>query len=537
MDFFKSVFSDDPDPKPHESESPKKEEIEPEEDDPYPDSSPNAQNPNPNSALSDGGGRWSFGGLIKTLTTKSESVIETYRRDLKEFGSGLKKETETFREVANRAVKELPTSIEASASVAQGSLETVGQAIDEFGSNVWKGTAQIISHGKDTLLADDNETELSDNQNYSNQNQNSKHYNRFDTRVRAIQSDLSTYCEEPDDLDDYGKWKSGFALEEKEEEFERLFEENGVMEGIYTKVVPNEVDRETFWCRYFYKVYKLKQAEDVRVNFVKRAISREDDEEDLSWDVDDDDFEETNVSSKAVLLENRELGGNDSGRIVKEENLVKDLRVGDSGVVDVDEMAEDRSKSIVEDLGWEVDNDDEETNVLTKVDSSEKRELGSKDSLPIVEEKSIGDSEVGNSADVDEKRENRSNVDGGDKDIVAESSGDNSSNEEVQLGRSSEMNKDELVSKFDEKMVLQGKAEPGESCKDNDFTVVSSQPSLPEEEDLGWDEIEDLGSGDEKKITHGGSPNRADLRKRLSAADEDEDLSWDIEDDDEPVKA
>ena len=55
---------------------------------------------------------------------------------------------------------------------------------------------------------------------------------------------------------------------------------------------------------------------------------------------------------------------------------------------------------------------------------------------------------------------------------------------------------------------------------------------MPEEDDLGWDEIEDLSSIDEKKATHGGSPNRADVRKRLSATEEEEDLSWDIEDDD-----
>ncbi|CAI9761429.1 unnamed protein product [Fraxinus pennsylvanica] len=60
------------------------------------------------------------------------------------------------------------------------------------------------------------------------------------------------------------------------------------------------------------------------------------------------------------------------------------------------------------------------------------------------------------------------------------------------------------------------------------------------EEDLEWDEIEDIERHDEKKIstTHGGSLNKAELRNRLSIAEEDEDLSWDIEDDDdEPVKA
>ncbi|CAI9756641.1 unnamed protein product [Fraxinus pennsylvanica] len=54
----------------------------------------------PSDSSSDGGGGWSFGGLIKTFMTQSESVLETYRRDLREFRSGLRKESEVIREVA-----------------------------------------------------------------------------------------------------------------------------------------------------------------------------------------------------------------------------------------------------------------------------------------------------------------------------------------------------------------------------------------------------------------------------------------------------
>ncbi|MCI50222.1 BSD domain-containing protein 1-like, partial [Trifolium medium] len=56
---------------------------------------------------------------------------------------------------------------------------------------------------------------------------------------------------------------------------------------------------------------------------------------------------------------------------------------------------------------------------------------------------------------------------------------------------------------------------------------------MPEEEDISWDEIEDVESNDESKgDVAGGSESRIDLRKRLSSAtaDQDEDLSWDIED-------
>ncbi|KAJ4968120.1 hypothetical protein NE237_014821 [Protea cynaroides] len=96
-----------------------------------------------------------------------------------------------------------------------------------------------------------------------------------------------------------------------------------------------------------------------------------------------------------------------------------------------------------------------------------------------------------------------------------------------------------VVRTKEEKAPLEGpKTDPGESSKDSDFSFVSNLPSMPqEEEDLGWDEIEDLDNSDEKKEEGDGSPNRADLPKRLSATDEDENLTWDIQDDDEPVKS
>ncbi|XP_059459646.1 uncharacterized protein LOC132189125 [Corylus avellana] len=407
MDFFKSAFSDDPHPSdPHNNEAA----------DPNPD-------PNPT-------GAWSFGGLIKTIASRSESVILNYRRDLEEFGSGLKKETAVIREVASRAVEDLPGSFEVGASVAQESLESVGQAIDNIGSSVWKSTAEIIAHGRDSLLAPDLDSNSSDNDNSNNSNtkqlnrssSNSqgldlKRYSRFDAQLRAIQCDMNTYLEEPEDLEGYNEWKPGFVMEEKREEIGNLIGENGAVGEIYGKLVPSGVDEESFWTRYFYRVHKLRQVEDARAKLVKRAISGE--EEDLSWDFDDEDGENDGSESKVESRSN-----------------------GDVGNVEV---------------GLERENDD---------------------------------------------------AGGGGK----------------------------LEVRSDEKGVVEGKTDGVESGRDSDVSVVSSQPLSPEE-DLGWDEIEDIGSTDENIGDAVGSADRVDLRKRLSAAEEDEDLSWDIEDGDDNVPA
>ncbi|POO02321.1 BSD domain containing protein [Trema orientale] len=412
MDFFKSVFADEP-----SSAEPSS--------DPDDDPQHKHQNDNDDDSSNDNNKAWSFGGLIKTLATKSESVIQNYRRDLEEFGSELQRETAVIRVAASRAVKDLPTSLEAGATVAQESLESVGQAIDDIGTTVWKSTAEIISHGRETLLAvddDDNNDSDSDyalenNRNSSYDTQlsggDSKPYNRFEAQVRAIQSNASTYLEEPEDLEGYEQWRLGFLLDDRREEIENLIEGNGDMGEIYRTLVPDKIENESFWLRYFYRVHKLKEVEAARAKLVKRAISGE--EEDLSWDFDDDDHE--------------------------------DEAKGNSNV----EIADHKGKD--------------------KLTSTTTTTVGVCDN------------------------------------------GDNSEEASRSEGKGSDHSSD--------------------SCKDSDVSIVSKPE---EEDDIGWDEIEDIGSNDEIKAAMDsvGSSNRADLHKRLSnAAEEDGDLSWDVEDDDD----
>ncbi|KAL5157590.1 BSD domain-containing protein 1 [Glycine soja] len=467
MNFLKSVFADEPNSPPAVSDSP---------------------DPPPSDAA------WSFGGLIQTLASKSESVLENYRRDLEEFGSGLRKETAVIREATSRAVQDLPASLDVGASVAQESLESVGQAIDDIGINVWNSTAQIISHGRDSLLASDFDSDSFDSNNYDNNNASKKllsgsgssdrgldlkRYSRFDTLVGALQCDVNTYLAEPEDLGNFNEWKLGFELDEKKEEIRNLIEENEVVDEIYGKVVPSRIDDEGFWSRYFYRLDKLRQAEDARAKLVKRALSG-DEEEDLSWDFDDD--------------------GNDGYEPLGNNSRVSGVKEGNSGYIvadggGVENVQAGKKYSEIEGDGKIVDN----VQVVKKDLEIEEDETG------------VAASE--SKTDVDDKSEN-----------VASNVPENVSS-----------SGDKLDAKYEEKEASEGKIDNDNngSCKDSDISVVSSQPSMPGEEDIGWDEIEDIESNDESKGDGVGSASRIDLRKRLSVADQDEDLSWDIEDDDD----
>ncbi|THG07653.1 uncharacterized protein LOC114285208 [Camellia sinensis] len=242
MNFFNSLSSDDP----HTSSS---------------SPPPNSRSNDP--SISSITNVWSFGDrLIKTLASKSKSLVEIYCRYLKQFASGLRNETALIQEFALN-----------------------------FGNRVF----EIVCHGKKdpVLLAGDSE-ELENLK-------NSRPYSRFDVQIRKIQCDLNTYCEEPENLEEYYRWDLGFNLDEKEWEIDDLIEENGMIEAIYNEVVPSRVDRETFWCRYFYWVCKIKKAEKARARLVnKRSISveeeKEEEEDEFSSDVDDDDYEEIDGS-------------------------------------------------------------------------------------------------------------------------------------------------------------------------------------------------------------------------------------------------
>ncbi|CAI5511603.1 unnamed protein product [Closterium sp. Naga37s-1] len=240
-------------------------------------------------------GTWNLGSLLQTIATKSEEVLREYKQELQEFGEGLKKETEELVETTATTVSDLPSSLESGAQVAQSSLEGVGHSIEEFGSSLWKGTTEILASVKEAVAMV--EEEVAANAAGARPRAPSAaaglasaiprgKYSRYEALVSAMQRDSSTYCDEPEDTEDFAKWVESFDLKNREADVEAVLKDNAFMQELQSRIVPLIVERETFWTRYFYRLYRLQQAEDARADLVKRATTSE--EEDLSWDVDDD---------------------------------------------------------------------------------------------------------------------------------------------------------------------------------------------------------------------------------------------------------
>uniref|UniRef100_A0ACD5XTK7 Uncharacterized protein n=1 Tax=Avena sativa TaxID=4498 RepID=A0ACD5XTK7_AVESA len=394
------------------------------------------------------GGGWSFGGFMKTFASRSETVLEGYRRDLQDLGSGLRTETTALRVAAARAAAALPGALEAGASVASDRLESVGQAVDDLGA----AAAGLLSHANEALRSvdadgedgsSDSSSQLSDPASGTSWRSSlpSKKYTRFEAQVLALRADPTTFTEEPEDAEGFTRWHEAFNLDERKEEIEAVLKESPGLESFVERLVPSVVAYDTFWSRYFFAVDKLRQAENVRTKLVSRAMSKEDEEE-LSWEVDDDeDDNKDDRKGTSIIPDKKE---EQIGEPVSHQAQVE----GKQEVVNEKYAAEDK----------------ETISIATKDDNGE---YSGEASTP---KSSIGTGQ-------------------------------------------------------------EEKTEAGDSSKDSDLSLVS-RPSA-QEEDLSWDEIEDVGDEDEKK---GRSPPRSspsskaeDIRKRLNSVEDDEDLSWDVD--------
>ncbi|KAM0898279.1 hypothetical protein ACQ4PT_022041 [Festuca glaucescens] len=421
---------------------------------PEPETAGSASSP-PAAPSDAGGGGWGFGGLLKTLTSQSETVLETYRRDLAEFSTGLRRETDAFREAASRAARDLPSS----AHALDGLADIVAQGKDAIAQAAASASASAASASAPSDGGADSEP--------SSASGHLRYYSRFEAQLRALQSDPATFTADPEDADDFAAWrKAGFSVEEKQEEIEALCYESDAMEGMVDRLVPDSVESEVFWSRYFYRVHKLKQQEDARAKLVKRVIAQEE-EEDLSWELDDEVEEEP-----------------------AREEVVKQASINEEPEHEVEEREAENIVDEVKEAGAL----DKETK---NADAPQPEVFGS--SMVVV--------------DKDEKEDASKLIVEEDKKSVAEEPRPSAGDDAVKEG---------------------AKHETSDSSKDSDYSLVSRQQTATEE-DLEWDEIEDLGEHEEKKgSAHGSSPApKEELRKRLSVAEDDEDLSWDIEDDDD----
>ena len=83
--------------------------------------------------------------------------------------------------------------------------------------------------------------------------------NRLQAQLYALASDPATFLTDPDPQDqtDYESWKSD--LDKRQGEISDLMVTNANIRKSYSTLVPDKVNHNLFWKRYFFKVHLIGQ--------------------------------------------------------------------------------------------------------------------------------------------------------------------------------------------------------------------------------------------------------------------------------------
>lgn len=94
---------------------------------------------------------------------------------------------------------------------------------------------------------------------------------RFGKCVYDLQGNVNTYCEPADNLDKFSEWGKDFNLNNHTEECIEILSKHEPIAELYERVVPNVIEEDTFWMRYFYAKFILGQEEIRRKRLLDRV--------------------------------------------------------------------------------------------------------------------------------------------------------------------------------------------------------------------------------------------------------------------------
>ena len=98
------------------------------------------------------------------------------------------------------------------------------------------------------------------------------HTTRFDAQVHVIHSSLESFTKDPISPE-YEKWKSDFNVENKTDDISVDLEKHEELRRAMEKLVPEKVEYEQFWKRYYFLRMVIESEEQRRKELLKGAWS------------------------------------------------------------------------------------------------------------------------------------------------------------------------------------------------------------------------------------------------------------------------
>lgn len=92
-------------------------------------------------------------------------------------------------------------------------------------------------------------------------------------KITEIQSNESTYLNEPGNSEFYERWLTRFNLDEYDGEINILLANNPSLRQVFASLVPARVSHETFWKRYFYAIEVAEMEEEMNKSTLSEALN------------------------------------------------------------------------------------------------------------------------------------------------------------------------------------------------------------------------------------------------------------------------
>jgi len=241
---------------------------------------------------------------------KAKEVTEELGQKTMHVAKNLPQVVDEGRRKAVAQLAHLPGSSAVRAKEAAAHLQEAGASLSKMGHRVVANTSEMFDHFSNAIQAEMNAVQDRDSNANSfrgvggtssfrtiDRGNESTKFSRFDADVAAMQRDSSTYCDEPDDREDFETWVAGFDLPSRKPDIAKILSENTFMSELQARIVPVVVDYESFWTRYFYRFHKLEERHAKVAALASRTAQME--EDNLGWGTDGEEEDEEELEVEA----------------------------------------------------------------------------------------------------------------------------------------------------------------------------------------------------------------------------------------------
>ncbi|PLB41334.1 BSD domain-containing protein [Aspergillus candidus] len=159
--------------------------------------------------------------------------------------------------------------------------EAADEAILRFGMNIGQKLRDAVS-----IVPPDSEADKLLFESKDADGKRVIHATRFEAQLHVIHSNLESFTKDPVS-DEWAAFKEKFDIDSKTDDVAADLEKYPELRSAMEKLVPEQVEYATFWCRYYFLRLVIETEEQKRKELLKGANAG--DEEEVAWDDDSDD--------------------------------------------------------------------------------------------------------------------------------------------------------------------------------------------------------------------------------------------------------